>query len=45
VLVRPDGYIGAIVHSRRMDALNRFLGEQGLISEGKRTTTLIASSN
>jgi hypothetical protein len=30
VLVRPDGYIGAIVGSRHMDALAHFLVEQGL---------------
>src|SRR5208282_2188024 len=31
VLVRPDGYIGAIVSSQQVDALTHFLGEQGLI--------------
>ena len=31
VLVRPDGYIGAIVGSEQTDALARFLTEQGLI--------------
>lgn len=31
VLVRPDGYVGAIVSSRHMDALTHFLGEQGLM--------------
>jgi 2-polyprenyl-6-methoxyphenol hydroxylase-like FAD-dependent oxidoreductase len=31
VLVRPDGYIGAIVGSQQVDALMHFLGEQGLI--------------
>jgi 2-polyprenyl-6-methoxyphenol hydroxylase-like FAD-dependent oxidoreductase len=32
VLVRPDGYVSAIVGSRQLDALTHFLGEQGLIS-------------
>jgi len=31
VLVRPDGYIGAIVGSQHIDALTHFLGEHGLI--------------
>lgn len=31
VLVRPDGYIGAIVGARQTDALTRFMDEQGLV--------------
>jgi 2-polyprenyl-6-methoxyphenol hydroxylase-like FAD-dependent oxidoreductase len=33
VLVRPDGYVGAIVGSRQMNALTHFLGEQGLTEQ------------
>jgi hypothetical protein len=31
VLVRPDGYIGAFVGAQQIDALTRFLNEQGLV--------------
>jgi 2-polyprenyl-6-methoxyphenol hydroxylase-like FAD-dependent oxidoreductase len=31
VLVRPDGYIGAFVSSQQVDALTRFLAEQGVV--------------
>jgi 2-polyprenyl-6-methoxyphenol hydroxylase-like FAD-dependent oxidoreductase len=31
VLIRPDGYIGAIVGPEQTDALTHFLGEQGMI--------------
>jgi hypothetical protein len=31
VLVRPDGYIGALVGSHQTDALTRFLAEQGVV--------------
>ena len=31
VLVRPDGYIGAFVGSQQIDALTRFLAEQGVV--------------
>ncbi|MBW7970672.1 FAD-dependent oxidoreductase [Bradyrhizobium sp. BR 10289] len=30
VLVRPDGYVGAVVGAQQTDALTRFLAEQGL---------------
>ena len=34
VLVRPDGYIGAIVSSEHVDALRSYLSDVGLHTEG-----------
>jgi hypothetical protein len=34
VLVRPDGYVGAIVSSEHVDVLENYLGSVGLNAEG-----------
>jgi 2-polyprenyl-6-methoxyphenol hydroxylase-like FAD-dependent oxidoreductase len=44
VLVRPDGYIGAVVGSQQTDALTRFLAEQGIEAAPDRDRTWVGSS-